>query len=174
MVEAKAWQSLQDGAEREIRQRQNAKLMEQEKVETIKVVLFAYHLTSQLGERKILANRATEMIEEKLDKIREQDTIFEKAKEENEILYREEREAKDKRYQEIRDYEQEHLKSMVARDPFKSKIATMSLTNAKKLEMSKKQNFGTATKQEIVLPPSKYDDDKPMKVTFVEPVNVSP
>ncbi len=37
MVEAKAWKSLEDGAEREIMDRQNVKLLEQEKVETIKV-----------------------------------------------------------------------------------------------------------------------------------------
>ncbi len=37
MVEEKAWKSLQNGAEREITQRQNDKLLEQEKIETIKV-----------------------------------------------------------------------------------------------------------------------------------------
>jgi hypothetical protein len=37
MVEEKAWKSLEDGAEREIKFRQNEKLLEQEKIETIKV-----------------------------------------------------------------------------------------------------------------------------------------
>ena len=114
------------------------------------------------------------MIEGKLEAIREQDALFEQAKEENEVLYREEREVNEKRHNEIKNYEQEHLKSMIARDPFKSKIATMNLTNAKKLENSKKQFLGTANKQDIVLPPSKYDDEKPARVTFVEPVEVSP
>ena len=39
MVEEKAWKSLQDGAEREIQDRQNQKLLEQEKIESIKVFL---------------------------------------------------------------------------------------------------------------------------------------
>ncbi len=42
MVEEKAWKSLQDGAEREIAYRQNDKLLEQEKFETIKVYPFFY------------------------------------------------------------------------------------------------------------------------------------
>lgn len=39
VLEAKAWGSLEEGAEREIKARQNVKLMEQEKVETIKVII---------------------------------------------------------------------------------------------------------------------------------------
>jgi len=37
-LEAQAWKSLEDGAEREIKQRQNVKLIEQEGVESIKVL----------------------------------------------------------------------------------------------------------------------------------------
>jgi hypothetical protein len=38
MVEAKNWKSLQDGAEREIKSRQDNKLINQEKIESINVI----------------------------------------------------------------------------------------------------------------------------------------
>mmetsp|Transcript_17560 Transcript_17560/g.15403 ORF Transcript_17560/g.15403 Transcript_17560/m.15403 type:complete len:95 (-) Transcript_17560:358-642(-) len=94
MVEEHAWKSLQDGSEREIRDRQNVKLLEQEQVETTK-----------FKERKIIAKRAVETVEAKLNDVREYDERVDKAKEENEVLYREEREAKKKRNEEIRLYE---------------------------------------------------------------------
>jgi hypothetical protein len=104
-----------------------------------------------------LAQRATDLIENKLDKMREYDTVYEKAKEENEIFYREEREEKIKRHETIRQYEHDHMQSMNQRDPFKSKMATFSLTNAKaKQHMS--QTYVVPQKQDIVLPPSKYAD----------------
>jgi len=148
ILEAKAWQSLEEGAEREIKFRQNVKLLEQEGVESIK-----------LRERKILATRATKEIEEKLDQLREYDRIVDDAKERNEVLYREEREAKKKQHEEIRNYERAHLDSMAARDPFKTKINTMNLTNAKTtLSNRSMKNTSVAIKEDIILPPSKYND----------------
>lgn len=38
MVEEKAWKSLQTGAERQIKNKQNEALLEQEKVEGVKVL----------------------------------------------------------------------------------------------------------------------------------------
>ncbi len=111
----------------------------------------------KLRERTILAKRATDMIEKKLEEVREYDERVEKAKEENEVLWREEREEKRKKFEEIKRYEQSHLENMATRDPFKSKIATMSLTNAKnKLSSRSSNNNITPMKQEIILPPSKY------------------
>ena len=40
MVEAKAWKSLEDGAEREILNRQNGKLIDTERLESIKVLIY--------------------------------------------------------------------------------------------------------------------------------------
>jgi hypothetical protein len=97
------------------------------------------------------------MIEKKLEEIREYDERVEKAKQENEVLWREEREEKRRKFEEIKRYEQSHLDNMVSRDPFKSKIATMSLTNAKSKQASRSSNSNiTPMKQEIILPPSKY------------------
>lgn len=44
VLEAQAWKSLEEGAEREIQVRQNVKLMEQEGVESIKVTIKALTL----------------------------------------------------------------------------------------------------------------------------------
>lgn len=38
MNEEKAWKSLQEGAEREVKEQQNVTLLEQEKIETVKVI----------------------------------------------------------------------------------------------------------------------------------------
>jgi hypothetical protein len=45
MVEAKNWKSLQDGAEREIKSRQDTKLITQEKIESINVRIDLFYYT---------------------------------------------------------------------------------------------------------------------------------
>jgi len=148
-LEAKAWKSLEEGAEREIKFRQNVKLLEQEGVETVK-----------LKERKILAARAVTQVEEKLEALREYDRAVEIATKQTEALFREEREAKIRNHDEIRNYEHAHLENMQQRDPFKTKIATMSLTRAKSsMNASRMTSTGiVGQREEIILPPSKYAD----------------
>jgi len=159
LLEAKAWQSLEEGAEREIKYRQNVKLFEQEGVETIK-----------LKERKILAARAVTQVEEKLEALREYDRAVEVATKQNEALFREEREAKIRNHDEIRKYEHAHLENMQTRDPFKTKISTMNLTRAKSsLSASRMTNTSVAgAREEIILPPSKYADKENRGAIIVE------
>jgi len=145
VLEAKAWKSLEDGAEREIQMRQNSKLIVQEGIESV-----------LLKERKILAQRATTEIEAKLEYLREYDHTLEQAKQHNEVLFREEREAKKKNHEEIRNFEQAHLDNMATRDPFKSKITAMNLSKAKSTLNSSRRPV--SSREEIILPPSKYAD----------------
>jgi len=159
LLEAKAWQSLEEGAEREIKYRQNVKLSEQEGVETIK-----------LKERKILAARAVTQVEEKLEALREYDRAVEVATKQNEALFRAEREAKIRNHDEIRKYEHAHLENMQTRDPFKTKISTMNLTRAKSsLSATRMTNTSVAgAREEIILPPSKYADKENRGAIIVE------
>jgi hypothetical protein len=145
VLEAKAWKSLEDGAEREIKMRQNSKLIVQEGIESV-----------LLKERKILAQRATTEIEAQLEYLREYDQTLEQAKQHNEVLFREEREAKKKNHEEIRNFEQAHLDNMATRDPFKSKITAMNLSKAKSTLNSSRRPV--SSREEIILPPSKYAD----------------
>lgn len=89
---------------------------------------------------------------------RECDKTFAEAQQHNEVLFREEREAKKRNHEEIRKYEHEHLENMMTRDPFKTKITAMSLSNAKSTLERKANKHPVASKEEIVLPPSKYAD----------------
>ena len=110
-----------------------------------------------MRERKILAQRGISEVETKLEALREYDRVVEIAKEQNEVLFREEREAKIRNHEEIRRYEQAHLENMATRDPFKTKISAMSLSKAKSTLNSMKHTNVTA-KEDIILPPSKYVD----------------
>lgn len=114
--------------------------------------------TFQLKERKILAQRATSEIEEKLEYLRAYDRTVEEAKQHNEMLFREEREAKKKNHEEIRKYEQAHLDNMATRDPFKSKITAMNLSKAKSTLNNQRNSI--TSREEIILPPAKYTDMK--------------
>jgi len=155
VLEAQAWKSLEDGAEREMKMRQNTKLMDQEGIESIK-----------WKERKILAQRATTEIETKLDQFREFDRTLEEAKQHNEVLFREEREAIKRHHEQIRQFEQAHLENMATRDPFKSKITAMSLSKARSTLNSTRNPAGM--KEDIVLPPSKYTDIKESTIVIEE------
>jgi len=146
ILEAQAWKSLEDGAEREIKMRQNVKLLEQEGFESIK-----------LRERKILAGRAVSEVEEKLEALRVYDHTVEVAKKQNVELYKQDREEKIRNHAQIRDFEHAHLDNMAERDPFKTKISAMSLSNAKST-LGGMRSTGIVQREEIILPPSKYSD----------------
>lgn len=112
----------------------------------------------QLDERKTLAKRAVGEVEQKLEFFREYDYTLAEAQKHNEVLFREEREAKKRNHEDIRKYEQEHLDNMMTRDPYKSKITAMSLSNAKSTLQSKANRNPVIGKEEIILPPSKYGE----------------
>ncbi|KAL4453394.1 hypothetical protein ABPG74_017601 [Tetrahymena malaccensis] len=162
VVEELAWKGQQEGAEREIKYRQNQKLLDQEQVLGVK-----YH------ERKIIADNSKKLVQEKLEFIEQYDENMERANKENEVLYRQIREDRKIQHQTIRDYEIQHNKNMVERDTFKYKMSEMSLTNAKsKLEQSKNQasrdGKRTSKNQELQLPGPKYDSTNVIKESHQE------
>ena len=88
--------------------------------------------------------------------MKEYDQIVEQANKENEILFREEREEKLKKNEKIREYEQTHLQNMEKRDPYKTKISTMSLTKARNTAQAK----GSGSFQSLSnLPGARYGQD---------------
>lgn len=99
-------------------------------------------------------------MESKVQELQEYDRRLEIANKENEVLWREEREEKERMVREIRDYEMEHQRRLEERDPYKTKIATMSLTQAKSKELSKSmaKTKGEKTAKNITLPPARYGD----------------
>ena len=100
------------------------------------------------------------MVETKVQDLQDYDRRLELANKENEVLYREEREQKERQVQEIREFENEHKKRMEDRDPYKTKIATMSLSQAKSKELtrSKQLNGDRGNKTNMSLPPARYTD----------------
>jgi len=110
-----------------------------------------------LRERKILAHRAISAVEEKLETLRKYDETVEIAKKLNVELYQQDREEKVRNHAQIREYEHAHLEKMAERDPFKTKISAMSLSNAKST-LGGMRSTGIVQREEIVLPPSKYSD----------------
>ncbi|KRX04389.1 hypothetical protein PPERSA_05650 [Pseudocohnilembus persalinus] len=127
LVEEQAWQNLQQGAEREIREKQVNALIDQERIESIKY-----------KERKILAETAKRTVKQKQEWNNEYDKKYEKAQKENEILFRQIRDDKRALVTSIKEFEQAHNQNMVERDTFKYKMSEMSLTNAKKTQELKK------------------------------------
>lgn len=109
----------------------------------------------------MLAERAKTLVETKVQELQDYDRRLELANKENEILYREEREEKERMVRETRHYEHEHKKRMEDRDPYKTKIATMSLTQAKSKELSRsmaKTGKGEKSVKDMTLPPARYGD----------------
>ena len=104
-----------------------------------------------------MAGRGISEVEEKLEALREYDRTVEIAKKQNVELYKQDREEKIKNHAQIRDFEHAHLNNMAERDPFKTKISSMSLSNAKSTRAGMKST-GVIQREEIVLPPSKYSD----------------
>lgn len=139
-VEEKKWRALQEGAEREIKQRQNDKLIEQEKIETI-----------NLKERNLLAKAAETEIKSKLDIMKNFDSELQRANKENEELYKEDREEKMNKYLTAKQFEKEHTQNMISRDTYKQKISEMSLSKAKSKGKTVK-----GVGNEFELPPARY------------------
>ncbi|CAD8115410.1 unnamed protein product [Paramecium sonneborni] len=121
MVEMKAWKSQQDGLEREIKNRQNEKLIVQEGVESV-----------NLRERKILAEQAKRLVKAKVDFNQAYDHELKTAYQMNDQLYREETDNRTQMHNIQKEWKLEHTKNMITRDEYKQKISEISLQNSKK------------------------------------------
>ncbi|CAD8194680.1 unnamed protein product [Paramecium pentaurelia] len=142
MVEMKAWKSQQDGLEREIKNRQNEKLIVQEGVESV-----------NLRERKILAEQAKRLVKAKVDFNQAYDHDLKTAYQMNDQLHLEEAENRTQMHNIQREWKEEHTKNMITRDEYKQKISEVSLKNSKKKQQIIKQDFSRQLEQ---LPSAQY------------------
>lgn len=154
MIEEKAWAALEHGAEREILVRQNNKLINQERLESIK-----------LKERTILTQAAKTEIADKVEELRNYDIRLNSAKKANEILYREERAEKQRKHSAQVRFEEAHTRNMEESNPYKTKISQQSLmtakarvTSAQNLTNNKGAAGGAA---DFELPPPRYETKRP-------------
>jgi hypothetical protein len=81
-----------------------------------------------------MTESAKKLVEKKIEFLRNYDDTLEIANKENEQLHRELREEKLKLHKIQREYELEHTKNMVERDPFKQKLSEYSLGLSKKMK----------------------------------------
>ena len=100
------------GLEREIKERQNEKLINQERIESI-----------NNKERTILANAARTLVQSKVDFNKQYDKSLSQAYRDNDKLNEEERNNKTRNYTQARNWDLDHSKNMVERDQYKSKLA---------------------------------------------------
>lgn len=120
LVEEKAWKEQEKGLEREARERQDNQLMEQERVERIK-----------LAETQLRAKAAQTLVQGKTEVLDEFALREQTAHEENELLQRMDRQEKLGKHEKQRNYEEAHTKHMEERNTYATKINTASLTSAK-------------------------------------------
>lgn len=138
-VEEQAWKNIEDGAEREIKQRQNKKLIDQYKVAKIK-----------LQERKLIAQGYKKEFKTTLDhqmvkigffqkiNFRTFCSVFdifqaynervEQEQKENELLMRQERLTKQQQVDEIRTFKSKHTENLTETRPYDFKITEFSKT----------------------------------------------
>lgn len=110
-VEENAWKSNQDGAEREIKGRQNEKLVDQEKKGSI-----------YWKEMNTIATNNLNMLETKQRQVGEYNQRFDQEKKASEELMKQNRSDKKESYKEVKSQEMEHHENMVLRNPFAYKI----------------------------------------------------
>ncbi|CAD8195383.1 unnamed protein product [Paramecium pentaurelia] len=144
MVEMKAWKSQQDGLEREIKNRQNEKLIVQEGIESV-----------NLKERKILAEQAKRLVKTKVDFNQAYDKELKTAYQMNEELYQQEAQNRTQMHNIQREWKEEHTKNMISRDEYKQKISETSLKNSKKKSQQQKIKFQQSRQLEQ-LPSAQY------------------
>ena len=75
-----------------------------------------------MSERTILASAAKNSILDKIEFMKKYDENLEKANKENEILFREQREEKERLHDIQREFQINHIRNMMERDPYKTKI----------------------------------------------------
>ena len=120
LVEEKAWKEQEKGLEREARERQDNQLMEQERIERIK-----------LAETQLRAKAAQTLVQTKTAVLDEFALRDQTAHEENELLQRMDRQEKLSKHAKQKEYEEAHTQHMEERNTYATKINTASLTSAK-------------------------------------------
>ena len=120
LVEEKAWKEHEAGAEREAKERQANALIEQERIERIK-----------LSESNLRTQAARELAKQKIGVIQGYENSLAEAHEENEFLQREDRKDKVAKHVNQKTFEQSHQQKMDERQPYAAKINNTSIKNAK-------------------------------------------
>mmetsp|Transcript_4320 Transcript_4320/g.5235 ORF Transcript_4320/g.5235 Transcript_4320/m.5235 type:complete len:183 (+) Transcript_4320:319-867(+) len=115
----KAWRELEAGAERQARDKQNNRLLDQWKLNGIKV-----------KDLSVNAANNKQVIQDKMDYDKGYKNRLETRKMENEILHKEVREYKTSKYMKQKDQESGLKTKMIKMNPFKEKINKESLENA--------------------------------------------
>lgn len=129
MMEKKAWKDLEDGAEREAREKQNNALLDQWKSNGIKV-----------KDLTINANNNKATVQKKITYDGGYKGRLETRKMENEILHKEVLEYKTTKYAKQK-IQEENLKTKQQKmNPFKDKINKESIANATKIQKRKQGN----------------------------------
>ena len=116
-VEEQAWKNLEDGAEREAMMRQNRKLIEQERIESVK-----------LKERELLADNAIKEFQETLNKQKEYNLRADQEERDKEILNRMLRQSQQEMVNSIKDFKKSHSKNVLEAKPYEHKITQLSRT----------------------------------------------
>ena len=122
LVEEKAWKEHEAGAEREAKERQANSLIEQERIERIK-----------LSEANLRSQAARELAKQKVDVIQGYEKTFGEAREENEFLQREDRRDKVAKHENQKTFETTHKQKMDERQPYAAKMNSSSIKNAKSI-----------------------------------------
>lgn len=122
LVEEKAWKEHEAGAEREAKDRQAGSLIEQERIERIK-----------LSEANLRATAARELAKQKVNVIQGYEKSFGEAREENEFLQREDRRDKVAKHDNQKTFETTHKQKMEERQPYAAKMNSSSIKNAKSI-----------------------------------------
>lgn len=122
LVEEKAWKEHEAGAEREAKDRQANALIDQERVERIK-----------LSEANLRAKAAKELAKQKVTVIKDYGNSLSEAHEENEFLQREDRREKVTKHSNQKNFEETHKQKMEERQPYAAKINNTSIQNARTL-----------------------------------------
>ena len=120
-IEEKAWKRLEMGAERKTRVAQNQKLIDQYKVETVK-----------MKETKIKAQTAKSAVMQKVKKNADYQTEYEEKIKENEALHKQDLLMKASAYQEQKQFENNLKTKIVQRNPYSLKVTMQTRKTATK------------------------------------------
>lgn len=130
MMEKKAWKELEAGAERQARDKQNNKLLDQYKVNGIKVKDLTINATN---------NKST--VQAKIDYDKGYKDRLETRKMENEILHKEVLDYKNTKYAKQKDQEENLKTTTKKRHPFNDKINQTIKANATKKQKQRERTL---------------------------------
>ena len=120
-----------------------------------------------MKERSVLAEAAKRDIGAKVEFGKKYDQRLEAEIRSNEVLYREERNEKVRKHEVQRTFEAAHTQNMIDMNPFKTKMAEFSLTNAKNKSIKDSMKITNKTahnRTELELPGARYNNQS--HVTF--------